>query len=352
MSRKAPIILVIIALAVALLVYLLRDWKSEARLFHWEFSSRYATIRVSAVGDSTPIFQALRDLEPWARTFTAQFKSDGELDRKIFAAQAGDTLHLDSLSYALFDFALRFRAFSQGDIDVGIGNLLRAWKTAWVQQEPSPPDSLIQQLIVDLKSPFYEMMPQQQALRILKTKHHFALGAFLEGAILVEIERRLRNAQVESYLVEVAGDFAYHGRKPDGSPWTLGVKDPAQPDQLIAIVRTLPDKNSFCTSGDYEQQFSAKDGARSHHIINPHTGYPTQGKHSVSVSTSIPWMNKNTLCTWFMVLPLPEIQRVIEKSQGQVEALLILDSNRIWISPGLRPHTQILLDHYQIVNER
>lgn len=327
-------------------------WRSNqtevaGTIHHWEFSSRYAVFRISAVGDSLHIDRQVRDLDTWASQFTQRYKSDGDLDQKVFAAIPGDTISLDSLAYDLFAFALRFREYSHGDIDVGIGNLIRAYKESWAMGEATPPDSIVAQHVADLKTPFYDTIPGMHAIRVLKAKTHFALGAFMEGTIMNEVERRLQLAHAKSWLIEVGGDFAYSGLKPDGSPWILGIKDPAQPEQLLAVIRTMPEMTGFCTSGDYEQQFKAANGKMSHHILDPHTGYSTQGKHSVSVSTSIPWMNRNTLCTWFMVLPFPQIQQVVEQSNGQIEALVVLDSNRFWISNGFKQRVDILLDTYQ-----
>jgi len=323
--------------------------KAPAVVYHWDFSTEYATLKVSAVGDSARITANLDSMNVWAQSFTARYKSDGTLDSMIFNAKVGDTVHLESDDYDLFRFALRFRDFSHHDIDVGIGNLLRAWKISWNGQGQVPSDAQLKALVADLKTPFYSLDSVHQALVILKTKHHFALGAFQEGRILDEMESRLREAGATSWLCEVSGDFSYHGRKPNGDPWVLGVKDPEKPEELLATVKVMDDKFSFCTSGDYEQKFTDAKGHSHHHILDPHTGQSTQGKHSVSVSTSIPWMNKNTLCTWFMILPLESIRQEVLDAKGGIETLVVLDSNRIWMSPGMREHATLLNDQYQVV---
>ena len=315
----------------------------------WTAHTEYATVNVSATGDSARLALAMDSVQTWLENFQARYKTDGEIDLKVYNAKKGDTLLLDTEAYHLFQFALGFREFSHGDIDIGIGNLLRAWKVTWGTAGNVPPDSVRLALVEDLKTPFYSLDTARKAIVILKPQHHPAFGAFMEGEIMDRVEDFLAGAGSENWLIDVSGDFAYRGTKPGNQPWVLGVKDPAAPEELLATVRMLPGKRSFCTSGDYEQQFTDSKGVKHHHIFNPRTGESTTGKHSASVSTSIPGMNRNTLCTWFMVLPFDRIKQEIAESKGGIETVLVLDSNQVWISPGLRSNVNMLKDNYKLV---
>ncbi|HSQ42088.1 MAG TPA: FAD:protein FMN transferase [Fibrobacteraceae bacterium] len=313
------------------------------------YATKFISTNITAWGDSSRIETVLQDLLPWLEDFQQRYRSGGPLDSLVYSAQTGDTIPLDSESFHIFSFALWFRDYSHGEIDVGVGNLLHAWKISWQNDSARvPSDSELIRLTQDLQSPLYAMDSAKQAMIVLKTHHHFALGAFLEGAILEHIGHLLDSAECNNWLVDVSGDFLYRGTKPQNAPWRLGIKDPAQPSQLLATVDMLPGPRSFCTSGDYEQQFTDARGHRHHHILDPHTGQSTQGKHSVSVTTSLPDMNPNTLCTWFMILPLDSIQALTTRSQGQIEAIVVQDSQKIWVSSGLRPRMDVLVPGYQI----
>ena len=75
------------------------------------------------------------------------------------------------------------------------------------------------------------------------------------------------------------GEFASIGKRDDGQPWTLAVRDPRDEH---AIAHVLPaDGRALATSGDYETTFSA-DFSR-HHIFDPKTGKSPQELASVSV---------------------------------------------------------------------
>ena len=65
-----------------------------------------------------------------------------------------------------------------------------------------------------------------------------------------------------------------------GRPWTIGVRDPRRPGEVVAVL-PLEDV-SISTSGDYERYFDA-DGVRFHHLIDPATGRSPRGVHSVTI---------------------------------------------------------------------
>lgn len=80
-------------------------------------------------------------------------------------------------------------------------------------------------------------------------------------------------------LVNLGGDVRVIGPHPDGRPWTIGITHPRDPARTIAHLQ-LRD-GGLATSGDYER-FFVRGGKRYCHILNPRTGWPVDGPHSVS----------------------------------------------------------------------
>lgn len=72
-------------------------------------------------------------------------------------------------------------------------------------------------------------------------------------------------------VLDLGGDVALHGTKPDGSKWRVAVKDPADAGRYLGVLEAT----DVCvmTSGVYERYFE-ENGVRYHHIIDPRTGYP------------------------------------------------------------------------------
>jgi thiamine biosynthesis lipoprotein len=72
-------------------------------------------------------------------------------------------------------------------------------------------------------------------------------------------------------LVDAGGDIAISGLQADGSPWSIGVADPLEPEADLATLNV--GRCGVATSGtDYRRW--KKDGAWQHHIIDPRTGLP------------------------------------------------------------------------------
>lgn len=74
-------------------------------------------------------------------------------------------------------------------------------------------------------------------------------------------------------LVDAGGDIALSGPQLDGSPWPIGVANPACPAEALALL--LIGRGGVATSGrDYRRW--RHNGTWQHHILDPRTGQPAQ----------------------------------------------------------------------------
>jgi len=107
------------------------------------------------------------------------------------------------------------------------------------------------------------------------------LGGVGKGYALGACTEHLTESGVEYGIVSFGGNIGVIGNKPDGSRWTVGIKDPRNTDDVIGYI--YPQSGDFvAVSGDYERYFE-KDGNRYHHLIDPKNGYPAEGVMSVAV---------------------------------------------------------------------
>ena len=96
------------------------------------------------------------------------------------------------------------------------------------------------------------------------------------------LAEQLREQGVTSALLNLGGNVQTVGGKPDGSPWSVGVQDPAseQVDNLLAIQVV---DQAVVTSGSYQRYFQ-QDGQTYWHILDPETAAPARtGLASVTV---------------------------------------------------------------------
>lgn len=133
----------------------------------------------------------------------------------------------------------------------------------------------------------------------------------------------LETKGVQTYLVEIGGDLATRGVKPDGSKWRIGLEIPAEdfdaPQQWEYYVEVKD--IGLATSGDY-RRFHEEDGKRYSHTIDPKTGYPV-AHHLLSVSVfASDGMSADAYATAFMVMGLEESIAFVEE-RDDLEAYFI-----------------------------
>ena len=98
------------------------------------------------------------------------------------------------------------------------------------------------------------------------------LGGIVKGYAADELTKILDARKVRRAIVDLGGNIFVYGKKKDGSPWRVGIKDPNDPEGMPAIVLNVAN-STIVTSGVYERFFT-ENGVRYHHILDAKTGYP------------------------------------------------------------------------------
>lgn len=87
--------------------------------------------------------------------------------------------------------------------------------------------------------------------------------------------RLLKDNGVKSALLDFGGNIQVLGTKPDGSDWTVGIKNPWGGEPVAAVK--LRDA-CMITSGGYERFFTGDDGKKYIHIFDGATGRPVENE--------------------------------------------------------------------------
>lgn len=161
------------------------------------------------------------------------------------------------------------------------------------------------------------------------------LGGVVKGYAADRAVEVMREKGLDNCMAYLGGDIKSLGRKGD-QPWVIGVQDP-RGDVYFATI-DLKDE-AIVSSGDYERYYEL-DGRRYHHIIDPRTGYPSEGLRHVTVMGP-ETMLADALATAVMVLGPREGLALIEKLAGY-EALLVDHRNILHITNGLKDRVRVL----------
>lgn len=226
----------------------------------------------------------------------------------------------DDTAYVV-DNALKIFHQSDGAFDITVAPLIELWGFGRAKGRPAPPTALeIEAAMRHVGSDHLEVQLDPPALRKSDPKLQIDLSAIAKGFAVDQIVIILEQSGIENCLVDIGGEIRALGRKPDNSPWIVGIESP-NPDEK-AIQRTLPlDNRALATSGDY-RNYLEFEGKRYSHEIDPRTGYPIE--HDL-VSASVmagDCMTADAWATALMILPLEQSKAIT--GHEELEALLIV----------------------------
>lgn len=100
------------------------------------------------------------------------------------------------------------------------------------------------------------------------------LGGIAKGFAANEVVSVLRDRGVSDALVDLGGSITVLGSPEETGPWRVGIQNPLAPTGASATQVLVRDV-SVVTSGTNER-FFVHDGQRYHHVVDPHTGWPSQ----------------------------------------------------------------------------
>ena len=156
------------------------------------------------------------------------------------------------------------------------------------------------------------------------------LGGVAKLPILQAGLRVLERAGVAHALVNGGGDVLTLGSL-RGRPWRVGVRDPAAPARMLGVLE-LQGRGVVASSGDYERGF-VHDGRRLHHVLDPRTGWPTEGVRGVALLAR----GVDEVNGWgaaLMVRGAAHAPAWAARHPG-VEALVADAGGARWLSPGM-----------------
>lgn len=131
--------------------------------------------------------------------------------------------------------------------------------------------------------------------------------------------------------MQAGGDLFTRGNKPDGTPWSAGVRDPRGPEGSYFAILHVSDR-AFSTAGDYERSY-IEGGKRYHHIIDPRTGFPATASRSVTIWAPTALLADAIDDAVFILGPDKGLALV--ESIPDVGAVIVDANNKVWVSRRL-----------------
>lgn len=202
--------------------------------------------------------------------------SGSDIDRLNHAGGKPVTVSDETIS--LLEKALYYSELSGGRFDVSIAPLSGLWDFS--SDSPRVPS----EEEIEAQLPLVDFRQIQIEGNTVQIPEGFALdlGAIAKGYIADRVRALLLENGVKSAIINLGGNVLAVGEKPDGKPFSVGIRKPFLEQNELETTVEVRDL-SVVTSGIYERCFES-EGSFYHHILDPETGKPfDNGLASVTV---------------------------------------------------------------------
>ena len=249
--------------------------------------------------------------------------------KKFFAAPP-EVIEVISKSLELYEI-------TNGIFNPLIGPVTKLWKINKADNKIPSPESLDAAIkLSNIKNLELDSKTNQLYLKLQGCE--VDLGGIAKGYASEKIAELFKSRGVESGLIDLGGNIYVTGRKPDGSDWKIGVRDPSSPWGAPALVLSVHD-TSVITSGGYER-FKVVNGEKYTHFFDSKTGKPVKNNLLSATLVTPDGSLGDGLATAFMVGGYEKSLSIIKNLPASVGAILILQNEEskleIFASENLR----------------
>lgn len=274
----------------------------------------------------------------WSRT-----DENSEISALNAHAGEGTWVTLSPETAELLARALEMKKESGGSFDPLLAPVMDAW--GFTREEHRVPGEEELSALLSLTGPdpelTYDEGFENAKARLSVEGQELDLGGIAKGMATHYAARAAREYDIDGLLLDLGGNLHTWGKKPDGSDWKVGVKDPNNTETLLCAF--VMNDRTCSTSGGYERYFE-QDGVTYHHIIDPADGYPAEsGLISVTVIGDSVWAD--ACSTAFFVLGADkalDIWRAGEGLAGEADLILVTEDGHVYITDGLKDGLDLL----------
>ena len=231
-----------------------------------------------------------------------------------------------------------YRRETGGAFDITVAPVVSAWGFAGGEEYRVPSQAELDRLLELVDGSAVKL---EDGTVTLGPGQAIDLGGVAKGYAADKIVGVLRGHDVPRANISLGGNVLAWGDRPGGTPWRVGIQDPARPGEQDALAGVVELTDAFAvTSGGYQRYFE-EGGKRYHHIIDPATGCPADsGLTSVTVVAGIGEGYPGTMCdalsTALFVMGEEKALDFWRTWEGTpFELILVTEDGRVVVTEGL-----------------
>lgn len=247
-------------------------------------------------------------------------------------------IKVDPRLFEAISFGVEMHGLTNGYTNIAMGSVLSIWHDTRERANGGeavtlPSNEEINKAMLHCDIAKLNLNNEASSVYIEDAEMSLDLGAVAKGFVTEKAVALLEELGCESFLINLGGNTAGIGIKPDGNAWSAMVENPFDDgkkgyDDIISL-----DGKSLVTSGSYQRYFTL-GGKNYSHIISVENGKPADLFASVSILAPASISGSaDALSTALFCMSYEDGLALISSIDG-VEALWIYSDGEIRLSEG------------------
>ena len=320
----------------------------EAPLFRRERSlmGTIWSVQIAGVSDERAAAEAAdRALDEVDRleNLLSEWRPETEISR-VNQAAGKHAVHVGRELMDCVNASIAVAKWSDGAFDISWAALRGVWDFSAASNHTPPTHEAVQKLLPLWNYRNIEIDEAASTIFLKREGMQIGLGGVAKGYALDRAGEILQHAGFANFMIFGGGQILAHGSR-GARAWRIGVQHPRK-QSYFAFVEV--NNASVSTSGDYEHWYE-HDGVRYHHIIDPHTGFPSNASASVTlIAPTALWADAVDTAV-FILGPKRANELLPSAPGGPFEAVIVDPAMRVSTTPGteqrLFMHATLSTDH-------
>ena len=283
---------------------------------------------VSADVDAT----ALREVEALCARYElllSRFNPDSRLF--VLNAAAGKWIDVGDELASVLRAALGYCERTGGLFDITMGGVCRLWD---FKRGVVPDGAAIAEALAHVD--WRNVQVEGTRARITDLRATIDLGGMAKGYIADRVIDLLKCHGATSGVINLGGNVACLGGKPDSGAWNVGLRAPVPSGgslQAASFTSVSVRGKSVVTSGVYERAFM-RNGRVLHHILDPRTGKPAETDVLSATVIADRSIDADGYTTALIIMGADKALTFAEQTPG-IEAILLTTNAHLLKTTGI-----------------
>ncbi len=231
-------------------------------------------------------------------------------------------------TYELIQKSIEISKKTEGLFDISIYPLVRAWGFTKEEYRVPEPEEL-GRLLEKVDASKIRLEPDNRVT--LPEGMEIDLGGIAKGYLSQKLTELFREGGAQAAVVSLGGNVQTFGKKPDGTPFMVGITDPSDGTSVLGTIRI--GEKAVITSGSYQRYFE-KNGKVYHHIIDKRTGAPAQSDLTSVTVIGEDGVAADSLATALFVMGKEKAVQ-FAASHPEIQLVLVDTKSQVWTSEGI-----------------